>query len=75
MRETVTGMGAEAVIPSTRSRKVIIAHDEVAYINRNRIELGVSQMKHFRRFATRFDRRTTHFEDFICLAAAMIWPR
>jgi len=30
-------------------------------------------MKHFRRFATRYDRRTIHFAGFAYLTAAMIW--
>jgi hypothetical protein len=29
-------------------------------------------MKHLRRFATRYDRRTIHFTGFLYLAAAMI---
>jgi transposase len=64
-------MGAEAVIPSNRSRKIIIPHDEVAYINRNRIEGCFNRLKHFRRSATRYDRRTGYFQGFIHLAAAM----
>ena len=75
LRQTIADMGAEAVIPSNRSRKIIIPHDEVVYINRNRIERCFNRMKHFRRFATRYDRRTIHFQGFIHLAAAMIWLR
>jgi len=30
-------------------------------------------MKHFRRFATRYDRRTIHVLGFAYLAAAMVW--
>ena len=75
LRETIADMGAEAVIPSNRSRKAIIPHDALAYINRNRIEQCFNRMKHFRRFATRYDRRTTHFQGFVYLAAAMIWLR
>jgi transposase len=73
LREAIACMGAEAVLPSNRSRKIIIPHDEVAYIHRNRIERCFNRMKHFRRFATRYYRRTIHFKGFICLAAAMIW--
>lgn len=72
LRQTIADMGAEAAIPSNRSRKVIIPHDEVAYINRNRIERCFNRIKHFRRFATRYDRRTIHFQGFIHLAATMI---
>lgn len=75
LRETIAAMGAEAVIPSSRSRKIIIPHDELVYVNRNRIERCFNRMKHFRRFATRYDRRTIHFEGFVYLVAAMIWLR
>jgi transposase len=75
LRGMVADMGAEAVIPSDRTRKIIIPHDEVAYKHRNRIERCFNRMKHFRRFATRYARRTIHFEGFINLAAAMIWLR
>ncbi|MDP3895942.1 MAG: IS5/IS1182 family transposase, partial [Mesorhizobium sp.] len=33
------------------------------------------KLKHFRRIATRFDRRSAHFLGFLQLAAAMIWMR
>ncbi|HEX8415943.1 MAG TPA: transposase, partial [Sphingomicrobium sp.] len=39
------------------------------------IERCFGRMKHFRRFATRYDRRTTHFTGFVHLAAALIWLR
>jgi transposase len=73
LRETIKAMGAEAVIPSKRSRKIIIPHDPVAYKHRNRIERCFNRLKHFRRFATRYERRTIHFTGFIHLAAIMIW--
>ena len=73
LREIIIAMGAEAVIPSNRSRKVSIAHDEVTYKHRNRIERCFGRMKHFRRFATRYERRIVHFKGFIHLIAAMIW--
>ena len=44
-------------------------------VNRNRIERCFNRMKHFRRFATRYDRRTTHFQGFVYLVASMIWQR
>ena len=75
LRELVASIGAEAVIPSIRSRKSLIPHDAVAYKLRNRIERCFNRLKHFRRFATRFDRRTVHFKGFVLLAAAMIWLR
>ena len=73
LRALIAAMNAKAVIPSNRSRKIIIPHDEVAYKERNRIERCFNKMKHFRRFATRYDRRAIHFAGFAHLAAAMIW--
>lgn len=73
LRTIIADMGAEAVIPSNRSRKIIIPHDTAAYKCRNRIERCFNKLKHCRRFATRYERRTIHFVGFIHLAAIMIW--
>jgi transposase len=73
LRAIIADMGATAVIPSNRTRKIIIPHDTTAYKQRNRIERCFCRLKHFRRFATRYDRRTANFTGFIHLAAAMIW--
>ena len=75
LRAIIADMDAEAVIPSNRCRKVTIPHDTTAYKRRNRIERCFGRLKHFRRFATRYDRRTIHFSGFVHLAAAMIWLR
>ena len=63
------------MIPSKRSRKLLIPHDIELYKQRHRIERCFNRLKHFRRFATRYDRRTIHFTGFVHLAAAMIWLR
>jgi transposase len=75
LREAISEMKAEAVIPSTASRKVPIPHDKAAYKDRNRIERCFNKLKHFRRFATRYDRRAIHYLAFIHLAAIMLWMR
>lgn len=75
LRETIARMEAQAVIPSKRNRKVFIPHDTELYKQRNRIERCFGRLKNFRRFATRYDRRTIHFTGFVHLAAAMIWLR
>ena len=75
LRKHIADMGAEAVIPSKRSRTVQIPHDEAAYRKRNRIERCINKMKHFRRVATRYDRRAIHFLAFAVLACIMIWMR
>ena len=75
LRDRLADIGAEAVIPSTRSRKVPILHDRALYRLRNRIERCFAKLKHFRRFATRYNRLAAHFLAFIQLAAAAIWMR
>ena len=75
LRAVIAAMGAEAVIPSNRSRRIAIPHDPATYKLRNRIERCFGMLKHFRRFATRYDRRTIHFAGLVHLAAAMIWLR
>lgn len=61
LRATIKDMNAKAVIPSNRTRKVLIPHDPIVYKHRNRIERCFNRLKHFRRFATRYERRTIHF--------------
>ena len=68
-------MGAEAVIPCNPTRKTLIPDDFEAYKVRNTIERCFNKLKHFRRIATRFDRRATHFLSFLQLEAAMLWMR
>ncbi len=75
LRKQIAEMGAEAIIPSKRSRKLQIPHDEAAYRTRNHIERCINKMKHFRRVATRYDRRAAHFFAFTILACIMIWMR
>ena len=75
LRDRIAQMKAQAVIPSKRNRKVAIPHDIELYKQRNRIERCFNRLKHFRRFATRYDRRTIHFAGFVHLAAAMTWLR
>ncbi len=50
----------DSVIPSNRSRKTIIPHDAMLDRARNNIERCFNKLKHFRRLATRHDRRAAH---------------
>ena len=75
IRELLQDAGMQAVIPSSCRRKVPIPHDPILYKTRNRIERCFNKLKHFRRFATRYDRRDIHFLSFIHLASAMLWMR
>jgi transposase len=75
LRALITAAGAEPVIPSNPTRKVLIPHDAIAYKLRNRIERFFNKLKHFRRIATRYDRRATNFLACLYLASVVIWMR
>ena len=75
VRSLIAERGARAVIPSTRNRTVAISYDVAAYKLRNRIERFFNKLKHFRRIATRYDRRAVYFLAALYLASAMIWMR
>ncbi len=51
----IEAMGAVAVIPSLSSRRQQRTHDKELYRKCNRIERCFSKLKHFRRFATRYE--------------------
>lgn len=75
LRAQIAAMDAEAVIPCNPTRKRPIPYDFEAYKVRNRIERCFNKLKHFRRIATRYDRRAVHFLAFIHIAAAILWMR
>jgi transposase len=65
--------GAIAVIPPRSNRKEPRVYDMEVYKQRNRIERCFNKLKHFRRIATRYDRKAMYFLAFIHLAAASLW--
>ncbi len=75
LREMIDEAGIEVVIPSKRNRKIQIPHDVQAYKLRNRIERLFNKLKHFRRVATRYDRRAAYFLATVHFASSMIWMR
>lgn len=75
LRLIVTETGANAVIPCNPTRKTQIAYDFSIYKARNRIERCFNKLKHFRRIATRYDRRAINFLAFIHFACAILWMR
>ncbi len=75
IRAYVQAIGAAAVIPCTSTRKLQIPYDFEIYKARNRIERCFNKLKHFRRIATRYDRRAIYFLAFIHIACFMLWMR
>lgn len=64
VRSLIAESSAKAVVPATRSRSEPIPHDPLIYRCRNRIERCFNKLKHFRRFAMRYDRRATSSPSF-----------
>ena len=60
---------AEAVTPSTSSRKTPIPYDVAAYRDRNRVERLWARLKDWRRIATRYDKLASNFLSGVHLAA------
>ncbi|MGI9383411.1 MAG: IS5 family transposase [Methyloligellaceae bacterium] len=75
IRALIAAAGANAVIPCNPTRKRLIPYDFQIYKARNRIERCFNKLKHFRRIATRYDRRAVYFLAFIHIACSMLWMR
>jgi transposase len=71
--ESIEQAGALAVIPPRAGRKSPRAYDVELYKQRNLIERCFNKLKHFRRLATRYDRKAIYFLAFLYLAAASLW--
>ena len=67
IREGIAEFGASAVIPCTATRKQHIDYDFEIYKERNRVERCFNKLKHFRRIATRYDRREIYFRAFVLI--------
>ena len=65
-------MQAQAVIPPRSNRKQQREYDKNLYKLRNRIERCFSKLKHFRRFATRYEKSKACFQALVALACTSI---
>lgn len=73
LRQLLHERDAEAVIPSTTSRKSPIPYDKEAYRQRNRIERMWSRLKDFRRVATRYDKLARNYAAAVHIAAVVAY--
>ena len=71
--EYIERQGATPVIPPQAGRRVPRPYDRTLYKQRNWIERSFNRLKHCRRLATRYDRKTAHFLAFLHLAAFALW--
>ncbi len=72
--EALAYNGITPCVPSRKSRKVPIRHDETRCKKRHKIENGFTRLKDWRRVATRYDRCPKVFLSACALAAVvMFW--
>jgi len=71
LRKRLAERNAEAVIPTTTSRKRPIPYDTVAYRQRNTVERLWARLKDFRRVATRYDKLAANFLSGVLIAATI----
>jgi len=74
-RASIAQVGAEAVIPSNRSRSQVIPYDKHVYEDRNLVERFFNKIKHFRRIATRYEKTALSFASMLFLVGVVIWLR
>lgn len=72
LRDRLAANGADAVIPSNRSRAQAIPHDEEIYKWRHLVENYFCKLKEFRGVHTRYDKTETSYQATIYLAALLI---
>lgn len=68
----IEAMGAVAVVPSKSNCKRQRSHDKELYLQPNRIERCFSRLKHFRRFATRYEKLKTNFKALVAHACSWL---
>jgi transposase len=73
LRNLLTQLDIEAVIPSIARRKPLIPYDRDVYRKRNLIERMFARLKDFRRIATRYDKLARNFLAGILVAATLLW--
>ena len=70
--QPIQARGAQPVIPPRANRKIKREYDKTLDKQRNRIERCFSKLKHFRRFATRFEKNKINFHSVVALACSVL---
>jgi transposase len=65
--------GIRCLIPRRVNERRTGPFDRAAYRLRNRVERLINRLKQFRRVATRYDKRATHYAAYVTLACILLW--
>jgi len=74
-RQAIITGGAQHVIPPRSNRKTVIEYDRHLYKERNIIERTFNKLKHYRKIATRYDKKAANFLGYILLGSIMLHLR
>ncbi len=61
------------VIPTRSNQRRQSGFDRQAYRERNKVERLINRLKHFRRIATRYEKRGANYLAMVTLAMIMLW--
>ena len=75
LRTLIEDQGAVPNIPAKSNRKWKPCFSKSLYRERNQVERFFSRLKHFRRVATRYDKRADNFLAMVKLASIRLWLR
>ncbi len=73
IRKYLAGRGIGIIIPRKSNEKHKGRFDREAYKARNIVERLFNRLKHFRRIATRYEKRAQNYKAMITLAAILLW--
>jgi transposase len=75
LREWLKAQGIKAVIPPKSNRKEQIECDYHHYKERHAIECLFGKLKHYRRIATRYEKKAINYMGMLSFASVLLWLR
>ena len=73
IRTFIVQSGGTAVIPQHPNRAGLIPMDKHIYKERHKVENLFQKLKRFRRIASRFEMKTSHYAAMLSIACVLLW--
>ncbi len=61
------------MVPTKKNERRQPGFDRESYRLRNRVERLINRIKHFRRIATRYEKRAVNYRAMVIIAAILLW--
>ena len=75
LRDWLTAQGIQAVIPPKSNRKEDISCDFWLYKERHAVECMFGKLKHYRRIATRYEKKAINYMGMLSFSSTLFWLR